>query len=62
MSNTKFIATSDEETRTLLRKIGYEEIQNSNGLYTFVNDKPMTFASAAGIEISKLRYTNTLCI
>lgn len=34
----KFILTSDELTRNVLKKRGFSEVSSSNGVYVFIND------------------------
>jgi major membrane immunogen (membrane-anchored lipoprotein) len=58
--NQKFISTSDEHTYKQLLSLGFQEVKNSNGLYTFIN-KPITFESD-DIDKSKIQYSNMLCI
>jgi hypothetical protein len=55
-----FISTSDESTYKQLLSLGFQEVQNSNGLHTFIN-KPITFESD-DLDKSKIIYTNILCI
>jgi hypothetical protein len=55
-----FVSTSDEVTYKKLLSLGYKEIQNSNGLHTFIN-KPITFVSD-DLDTLKLQYSNILCI
>lgn len=55
-----FVSTKDEDTRKLLIKLGFKEIQNSNGLYTFLNDSHLRFSE--DIDMSKINYSNMLCI
>ena len=33
----KFITTQDTPTATLLSQQGYQQVQNSNGIYVFLN-------------------------
>ena len=40
---TTFIKTSDKDTKENLLKLGYKLIDQSAGLYTFLNDRPVMF-------------------
>ncbi len=52
-----FIKTKDKETADKLRKIGFPELGQSNGFYTFANCTALTF-EGENLEINKLQYTN----
>ena len=54
----KFITTQDILTATLLSKQGYQQVQNSNGIYVFLNTDTLRFSE--NIDINKLKYTNML--
>lgn len=54
----KFIQTQDKHTATLLFDLGYQQIQNSNDIYIFLNTDSLQFS--ADIDINKLKYTNML--
>lgn len=58
-NNTKalFIKTKDKETFEILKQEGFELVDYSNGVWTFVNDlnRPLTF------DKNKTVYSNTLC-
>lgn len=56
-----FVSTSDLETRNKLLELGFQEIENSNNKYTFINTNPLTFEED-DIDKLKLQYTNMLCI
>ena len=60
-SKTTFVSTTDLETRNKLLKLGFQEIENSNNKYTFINTKTLKFEDDS-IDKSKLQYTNMLCI
>lgn len=60
-SKIPFVSTTDLETRNKLLKLGFQEIENSNNKYTFINSKTLTFEEDY-IDKSKLQYTNMLCI
>lgn len=53
-----FIKTSDKETVTKLKKLGLQEVNNSNGTYLFVNSDKIQFDS--DLDQSKLHFTNIL--
>lgn len=56
-----FIKTTDENTRKLLAKEGFREIPSAEaGVYVFLNYNKMQFSS--DVDISKLHYTNVLCM
>ena len=56
--NQKFIQTQDVPTVTLLSQLGYQQVQNSNGIYVFLNTDTLRFSE--NIDINKLKYTNML--
>ena len=56
--NQKFIQTQDAPTVTLLSQLGYQQVQNSNGIYVFLNTDTLRFSE--NIDINKLKYTNML--
>lgn len=53
-----FIQTSDKETITKLKKLGLQEVNNSNGTYLFANSDKIQFDS--DLDQSKLHFTNIL--
>lgn len=53
-----FIKTSDKETATKLKNLGLQEVNNSEGIYLFVNPDKILFDS--DIDQSKLHFTNIL--
>ena len=53
-----FITTQDTPTATLLLKQGYQKVQDSNGIYVFLNTDKLRFSNE--IDITKLKYTNML--
>ena len=53
-----FIKTKDAPTATLLSQQGYQQVQNSNGIYVFLNTDKLQFSNE--IDITKLKYTNML--
>ena len=54
----KFITTQDIPTATLLSKQGYQQVQNSNGIYVFLNIEKFRFSN--DIDITKIQYSNML--
>lgn len=53
-----FITTKDAPTATLLSKQGYQQVQNSNGIYVFLNTDTLRFSN--DIDITKIQYSNML--
>ena len=59
--NKNFIITYDSNTADLLAKLGFIKVENSNkNVYMFINDNALKFDDS--IDLSKIQYTNTLCI
>lgn len=54
----KFITTQDTSTATLLSQQGYQQVQNSNGIYVFLNTDKFRFSN--DIDITKIQYSNML--
>ena len=54
----KFIQTQDVSTANLLSKAGYQQIQNSNGIYVFLNTDKIQFSN--DVDKKKIQYTNML--
>lgn len=54
----KFITTHDTPTATLLSQQGYQQVQNSNGIYVFLNTDKFRFSN--DIDITKIQYSNML--
>ena len=54
----KFITTQDAPTATLLSQQGYQLVQNSNGIYVFLNTDTLRFSN--DIDITKIQYSNML--
>ena len=54
----KFITTQDTNTATLLSQQGYQQVQNSNGIYVFLNTDKFRFSN--DIDITKIQYSNML--
>ena len=55
-----FIITKDAPTATLLLEQGYQKVQDSNGIYVFLNTDKINFSE--NIDKSKIQYSNMLCI
>ena len=55
-----FITTKDAHTATLLSQQGYQQVQNSNGIYVFLNTDKINFSE--NIDKSKIQYSNMLCV
>ena len=56
-----FIKTSDSDVATLLLKSGFVKVENNEpNTYTFINDQSLKFDGS--IDMSKLKYTNMLCV
>ena len=56
-----FIRTSDSDVVTLLLKSGFVKVENNEpNTYTFINDQSLKFDGS--IDMSKLKYTNMLCV
>ena len=53
-----FIITKDAPTATLLLKQGYQKVQDSNGIYVFLNTDTLRFSN--DIDITKIQYSNML--
>ena len=56
MKGTTFIRCSDKDTIKQLEKLGYQKINENNGVVVFINDtsKPQTFSK------SKVSYSNIM--
>ena len=54
----KFIRTQDIHTATLLSQQGYQQVQNSNGIYVFLNTDKFQFSN--DIDITKIQYSNMI--
>ena len=55
-----FIKTSDESTAETLRDLNYQQVDFSNGIYTFLNTDKINFSES--IDKSKIQYSNMLCV
>ena len=56
----KFIKVSDVETANLLTKLGFQLIDKTSGIYTFLNNTTPKFSN--DIDKSKVQYSNVLFI
>lgn len=56
----KFIQTSDLSTSKSLIKLGFQKVNEQNGVYTFLNCSNLKFSDE--IDKSKIHYSNILCI
>ena len=55
---TKFIKTMDSRTATILNKIGFQMVSESNGIYIFMNSDKIQFSN--DIDKTKIQYSNIL--
>lgn len=55
-----FIKTSDKETREKLLKLGYVEIKENGGFYTFINDT--TKMNFGEVDKNKICFSNILVV
>ena len=59
--NKNFIVTYDSDTANLLVRSGFTRVESINkNAYMFINDKALKFDNS--IDLSKLKYTNMLCV
>ena len=56
--NRIFLTTTDEATALLLRKAGFQETGNYNGIYSFLNTDRIQFSS--DIDKTKIKYSDML--
>lgn len=57
---SKFIKTLDKKTSEQLTKIGFQKISDNGGNDVFINNSTLKFSDE--IDISKITYTNILCV
>ena len=57
-----FIKTSFADTAEQLRKIGFCEVQSSDGKYTFINDIEKLEFNNDVIDRTEIKYSNMPCI
>lgn len=55
-----FIKTSDPETASKMINLGFQKIDEQNGIYTFLNTDKFMFSD--DIDKSKIQYSNMLNI
>lgn len=55
-----FIRTTDKSTSTALLRLGFQKVDERNGIYTFLNTDKLQFSE--DIDKSKIQYTNMLYI
>ena len=53
-----FIKTFDKTTSEKLLSLGFQKVDESNGIYTFLNDKTLLFSN--DVDESKISYSNVL--
>lgn len=57
---SNFIRTTDKPTALLLEKLGFQKVDNSNQIYTFLNTAKLQFSN--DIDINKIQYSNVLTL
>lgn len=55
-----FIKVIDESTATALTKLGFQKVDEQNGVYTFLNSDKIQFAD--NVDKTKIQFSNILCI
>lgn len=61
MNKKQFVKTSDIETRNKLLNLGFQEVMsNETNTYVFLNCNKLQFSN--DIDLSKIKYSNMLCI
>ena len=53
-----FIKTQDLSTSIILSKLGFQKVDEQNGVYTFLNTDKIHFSNE--VDRSKIQYTNML--
>lgn len=53
-----FIKTFDKTTSEKLLSLGFQKVDESNGIYTFLNNKTLLFSN--DVDESKISYSNML--
>lgn len=56
--NQNFIRTTDSPTATTLSKLGYKKVQDTDGIYVFLNTNTLKFSD--DIDRTKIQYSNML--
>lgn len=57
-NNSKFLFTSNEETKNNLIKLGFSEIPSGGSFFIFINDSTLKFDDT--ISVDKIGFTNKL--
>ena len=55
-----FIKTQDLSTSIILSKLGFQKVDEQNGIYTFLNTDKIHFSN--DVDRSKIQYSNMLCV
>lgn len=55
-----FIKTQDLSTSIILSKLGFQKVDEQNGVYTFLNTDKIHFSNE--VDKSKIQYTNMLYV
>lgn len=55
-----FIRTTDKSTATTLSRLGFQIVDESNGIFTFLNSDKLWFSGS--VDKSKIQYSNILHI
>ena len=55
-----FIKTQDLSTSIILSKLGFQKVDEQNGVYTFLNTDKIHFSNE--VDRSKIQYSNMLYI
>lgn len=55
-----FIKTQDLSTSIILSKLGFQKVDEQNGIYTFLNTDKIHFSNE--VDRSKIQYSNMLCV
>ena len=61
MMKQNFIKTSDSETASKMINLGFQKIDEQNGIYTFLNTGTIRFSND-DIDKKKIQYSNMLSI
>lgn len=56
--NENFIKTFDKTISEKLLSLGFQKVDESNGIYTFLNNKTLLFSN--GVDELKILYSNVL--
>lgn len=59
-NNNQFITTSDEQQRQNLINLGFQEIPSGSSFFVFINNS--TFKFDESVDMSKVKFTNILCV